>query len=384
MTFSRILNSERGQVLALSALLITVLLGIIGLVIDGGFFYAQRRHAQSAADAASLAATYRLATGGTDAQASATALEYAAANGYDNDGTSNTVTVNIPPTSGAFSGQPYHAEVIIDEEPNTFFIHVLLGSTGGVQGRGVGGYIWLSAYAYALFANSPDCSNPDTLELSGSDVTVNGQVHANANIKVPGSNNDFDGQATYGCDLTNSGTGNTYTPAPATAGVEPFPFSYAYSDFPCTVSFSSDLTITSVNTLWKNDDPDTNELKDNVICATGKITLSRQGVKGNVTLVAQGELVASGSDFDLHSQWNSVLFYTASSSSSALDVSGSGGAWQGLMLAPNGNAKVQGSANQTLSGSVMANTIKSVSGSDFTITALTEEVGGPATVALKE
>jgi hypothetical protein len=357
---------------------------MIGLVIDGGFFFSQRRHAQNAADAAALAATYRLATGGTTAESIATAFEYAADNGYGNDGTSNTVTVNIPPTSGEFAGQPFHAEVIIDEEPDTFFIHVLVGSAGGVQGRGVGGYIWLSGYAYALFANSPDCGNADTLELSGSDVTVNGEVHSNANVKVPGSNNDFNGQVTYRCNLDNGGSNNTYTPAPATGGIEPFPFNYAYSDFPCTVTFNSDLDIGSTNSLWTNNDPSTNELKDNVICATGKITLSKQGVKGNVTIVAQGDLAISGSDFDVHALWNNVLFYSASSSSSALDVSGSSGGWEGLILAPNGAAKVQGSSNQTLSGSVMANVIKSVSGSDFTITALTEEIGGPSTVVLKE
>ena len=48
-------SSEKGQVLVLLVLAIVVLLGFTALAIDGGLVYSDRRHAQNAADASSLA-----------------------------------------------------------------------------------------------------------------------------------------------------------------------------------------------------------------------------------------------------------------------------------------------------------------------------------------
>jgi len=127
--------------LPLVAMMIVALLGFAGLVIDGGNFYAERRQAQNAADEAALAAAYEMSYGGSDADAVAAALENATANGYDNDGMSNTVIVNIPPTSGDFTGTPRFAEVMIDKDVPTFFIHVVVPDAGDVGARGVAGVL---------------------------------------------------------------------------------------------------------------------------------------------------------------------------------------------------------------------------------------------------
>ena len=50
------LGEERGQMLVLIALLTTAILGIVGLAIDTGFHYVERRQLQNAADHAALAA----------------------------------------------------------------------------------------------------------------------------------------------------------------------------------------------------------------------------------------------------------------------------------------------------------------------------------------
>ena len=93
----RLLRNERGQIAVLAALLLTVFLGFVGLIVDAGSFYGARRQAQTAGDKAALAAAYELTYGGTVAAATTAALENAAANGFDNNGSSNSVTVNIPP-----------------------------------------------------------------------------------------------------------------------------------------------------------------------------------------------------------------------------------------------------------------------------------------------
>ena len=53
----RIPNRERGQMLVIVALGLTVLIAMAGLIIDGGMALSNRRQVQNAADAASLAGT---------------------------------------------------------------------------------------------------------------------------------------------------------------------------------------------------------------------------------------------------------------------------------------------------------------------------------------
>ena len=370
---------ERGQILILAALFLTALLGFAGLAIDGGMLYAERRQAQNAADHASQAATYILAAGGTQTDAEMAALDYAAANGYD----SADVEVNIPPLSGEFAGQDDHVEVIITKDPTTFFIHVLT-SAGDVSARGVATFTASAGSTYALFANSANCGNADTLEMSGSVNVVNGQVHANANIKVSGSDNSFVGDVTRACNLTVSGSNNTFNPAPpAPVAQRQFPIHYDYSDFPCTMTFTSDTNLTSVSAAWVGGNPSSGQLVPGVYCSTAKLTLSGSDVTGNVTFAALGEVNISGSNFNLTPYWNDVLLFTESSGPSALDVSGSGGFWTGMMLAEYGHTKIQGSGNLSISGSVMANTIY-VSGSEFSLTSMTTSTAGPSIVSLVE
>jgi hypothetical protein len=99
---------------------LTALLGVVAITLDGGLLLDDRWRAQAAADSAALAAAADLYANfsqyqGLDKTGSATksALSVAAANGFSNDGTTSTVTVNIPAKSGDHAGQPGYAEVIV-------------------------------------------------------------------------------------------------------------------------------------------------------------------------------------------------------------------------------------------------------------------------------
>src|SRR5687768_17947320 len=78
------LREERGQVLVMGALMMTVLLGFLALVLDAGNAYAQRRFVQNGADAAAIAAARVLAnnldTGTADGTVVAVLNQYLAAN----------------------------------------------------------------------------------------------------------------------------------------------------------------------------------------------------------------------------------------------------------------------------------------------------------------
>ena len=129
---------------------------------------------------------------------------------------------------------------------------------------------------------------------------------------------------------------------------------------------------------------DATTLEPGTYCSDGNLQLSGSDITGEVTLVARGELQVSGSNFTLSpapDDPTGVLFFSEASSSSALDLSGSGGSWEGIIHAPNGTAKMQGSSNLSLTGSIIAGRVK-VSGSNFSMTASSEYSAGVAFIFL--
>ena len=100
------MHRERGQILVIFTIAIVAIIGMVGLVLDGGSAFAQRRDEQNVADLAAVAgATAHLnATGDSAtklAAADAAAQAIAAANGYAN-GVDNVV-VTVTPTSNVFA-----------------------------------------------------------------------------------------------------------------------------------------------------------------------------------------------------------------------------------------------------------------------------------------
>jgi len=83
-------GSEDGQLLVIFALALVALIGMVGLIIDGGDTALQRRDQQNVADAAAMAAGYAYAN---NLDETAAAQTVAAANGYVNGQNGTTVTV---------------------------------------------------------------------------------------------------------------------------------------------------------------------------------------------------------------------------------------------------------------------------------------------------
>jgi hypothetical protein len=160
-------NQERGQVLMLVAVLLTGILGLLGLVIDAGHYYAERRQVQNAADEAAQAGAIEVLLGGNATAATTAAKQNATANGFNNDGTTNTVTVTTP-----YNGDPSKVQVVIDDQPKTFFIHVLVGG-GHVVGRGVGGFV-PNPKNYALVVLNPTMCSAYNQSSSGSFTIIGG------------------------------------------------------------------------------------------------------------------------------------------------------------------------------------------------------------------
>jgi hypothetical protein len=143
-------RSRRGVVAVVVALCLTVLVGVIAIVIDGGLLQDDRRSVQAAADAAALAAADDLylnypTKNGLDSGGSAAKAAYstATANGFTNDHAVATVTVNIPPASGKFTGQAGYAEVIITYNQPRYFSNIFGVGAVPVSARAVARGQWV-------------------------------------------------------------------------------------------------------------------------------------------------------------------------------------------------------------------------------------------------
>ncbi len=87
-------RGQRGQVLVLFTLALVAIVAGVGLVIDGGFTFAQRRAEQNAADLAAFAGANALLNG---KNATAAALVASKDNGYEHGKNGITVAVTVTP-----------------------------------------------------------------------------------------------------------------------------------------------------------------------------------------------------------------------------------------------------------------------------------------------
>jgi hypothetical protein len=121
-------RQRQGTVAVIAAVSLVVIVGFTAIALDGGLLQDDRRIAQAAADTSAFAAAEDLflnwqTNAGLDPSGTAKkkALAIANADGFSNDGTTSTVTVNIPPLSGSHAGAAGYAEVIIQQNQKRAF-----------------------------------------------------------------------------------------------------------------------------------------------------------------------------------------------------------------------------------------------------------------------
>jgi Flp pilus assembly protein TadG len=163
----RFYRHQEGQQMILVALMLPLLLTVMGLVVDVGNAYMRQRRAQNAADAAAAAAGMVLHDAGVSI-ASSTAFSYAAQYGYDNNGTTNIVTVSSPPTSGAYAGNTRYIQVEVQDNVAPIFASIVWNGSFTVRARASAGYVIKTLGADILVLKDTPC-NPSYIS-----VTMNG------------------------------------------------------------------------------------------------------------------------------------------------------------------------------------------------------------------
>jgi len=117
-----------------------MMLGMLGMVFDGGRIYFEKRHMQAAADAGAFAGVHELKRRNSNLVQTA-ARGDVLHNGYDEADAAITVTANNPPLAGTQTGNASFVEVIIQQTVPTTFMRVVNRAQSMVRVRSVGGMV---------------------------------------------------------------------------------------------------------------------------------------------------------------------------------------------------------------------------------------------------
>ncbi len=117
--FARFRKDTRGGVLIYTAFILPIILGVAGMSVDMGTWYASKRVAQAAADSGALAGALEVMRINqdpsepdiTEAEIAVIATAIASDNGYDY-GAGDEIEVNYPPDNGSYAGAGDAVEVI--------------------------------------------------------------------------------------------------------------------------------------------------------------------------------------------------------------------------------------------------------------------------------
>lgn len=241
-------RDEGGQAILLVAVTMLAMLFAVGLAMDIGQLYNGRRTAQEAADAAAFAGAVVVYQQGTSSQATTAATSDASLNGYatDTPTSGTTITVNIPPTSGSYSGNSSCVQVVIATPVLTSLVPQQSAFTT-VTARGTACSVAASS-TYAMMATDQACTKDALSVSSNGTLTIHqGSIQVNSCDSKAAENNDtavgaISMDSGYETDVVGGTTGtwpNPYTgksvqadpfagtPKPSTIGLT------TYTSFVC-------------------------------------------------------------------------------------------------------------------------------------------------------
>lgn len=170
----------RGFVGITTALVITGMLAFAGLAFDVGYLQWSRMSLQAAADAGAMGGLRELELGHSTTIANAGQND-ASLNGFTNGVNSTTVTINNPPLSGGYSGNPSAVEAIVVRTMPTFFMMILGRNSVSVSARAVAMTTSSSgSIGGVIFALDPTASR--SLQIAGAtSVTSAGSAVVDSN-----------------------------------------------------------------------------------------------------------------------------------------------------------------------------------------------------------
>ena len=265
-TLSAFARDTSGATAIMIVLLIPVLVGFVGISVDVGLWYAEKRSLQTAADAAVISGAVELVNNNTDEGARTAAVNDAIRNGCDPCVLGTDIIVNIPsssdPTSPSFN-VPGSVEVIITQPLQLFFSRIFFIIRGEdfattAQVRAVAN---TNAVQEAACFVSLDPSERDAIgfqsvqaQLTGCAIKVNSNdsralgISGNSSVVVNQSSVSVTGDVNQVGGGTLTITDQNGQPAEPTIGSAPAPDPFANVDVPNFAGCDSGPNGTTVTT----------------------------------------------------------------------------------------------------------------------------------------
>jgi hypothetical protein len=367
-------KTESGQAIVLLVFAVIALMGFTALAIDGGMVYSDRRHAQSASDAASLAGggfvalaldnyeiyfrNFNCSLGDISTimgQAMTVANNRAISNDYTNAEVSVTAVCvdNGTPPDRKYIDVATH----IVRKTNTSLIHFVYQGdvVNEVESR------------VRVHPRTPFAEGNSVVSLNDGDCSghTNGATfHGNADVNVHGGGVWSNGclRGSGGPEVTVDGGGNVFvseiigdavfTPPPTQAGGTLDPDSYDMDEYPdCTDGDAHNVNASAIN----------GDFGPGLYCITGDVKINASDVisgtevtlylldggmtiNGNATV----QLTAPPQEPDPDPALPGMLILTAPGNSSDIQLNGNSDSYfMGIILAPESNIDMLGTENIT-------------------------------------
>ena len=374
----RVWREDNGQTLVLAAVTMTLLIGFMGLSVDIGLLFRERRVAQIAADAAAVAAANELSYG-TSLTAARTD---AALNGFTNGVNGVSVTMNNPPLYGPRAGNAAYVEVIVSVPRQTYFMGAFHHGTMTVAVRAVAALGTTQNCVYALGTSGTDLSLSNGVVISLPNCAIYGNSPSSTDLAVTGGATltaaavNLVGGASINGGSTVSVTPNTgVSPASDPLAGLPSP-SFTASSCAANPNLGGGGTYTigpttSGGTICYNGltiaNGATATLKPGFYIINGQFSVaggSKVSGTGVTLYLPPGGSVnlSNGINFSLIAPttgtYNGVLFYQSRTNTTTAYVEGgSTSVMQGILYFPAANLTLENGTSTTTYASVVASTI---------------------------
>jgi hypothetical protein len=212
-----------------------------------------------------------------------------------------------------------------------------------------------------IWANSTTGS--EAIRWVGSRNVVNGKVHSNDGIKIVGSNNEINGTISYVSTFKSLGSRNVYSP-PLQVSVKPMPVYYDIEDYKPggSEAIAAGSSYHFVDGEFQVVGHDV--VLDGLYYITDDARLTGSNIRGEFTIVAEGEIDIIGSKFNCSACSADLQFF---SNDTKFKMAVSRSHFDGIIYMPKGEIDISGSKN-TLNSSLFGDTVK-LFGSELCINA---------------
>lgn len=131
-------RAKEGASAVVLAIAMPVLIGFVGFGVEAGYWYFSYQNLQTSADIGSYTAAMELRGGASSSLSKARAKLEAERNGFVSS--QGTMTINIPPSTGAYAGDAEAAEVIVTRTLPRLLTKIIIKEDVEMSARGVAEY----------------------------------------------------------------------------------------------------------------------------------------------------------------------------------------------------------------------------------------------------